>query len=93
MKYSVVVLHTEQYADGITGQNHTLLIFNNNGNLYRTKKECMSKVSECKKKYKTEVTMRNEYGGRGNFYETRIATQDEVNEISYRFSRVIMTEN
>tara|TARA_R110000772_G_scaffold1210_2_gene4264 strand:+ start:2715 stop:3014 length:300 start_codon:yes stop_codon:yes gene_type:complete len=93
MKYSVIVLHTEQYADGITGQNHTVLIFNNSGELYRTKKDCKSKVSECKKKYKTVVTVKNEYGGRGNFYQIKIVTQEELNNLPYRYGRCFMEEN
>lgn len=90
MKYLVIVLHTEQYADGITGQNHDVMIFNNSGKLFNTKKDCRQTVSECKKNYKTKVTVRNEYGGRGNFYETKIVTQDELDKVHYRYTRWVV---
>jgi hypothetical protein len=63
-----------------------VLIFNNSGELFRTKKDCKPTVSECKKKYKTLVTERNPYGGRGDFYKVQIVTQEELNKVPYRYT-------
>jgi hypothetical protein len=86
----IAVIHLNQYAEGITGQNHNMYIFANDGRGYDTKKEAREVFKELNKdkEYKTRIVRRTPYGNIGDHYTIKFVTGQELFDLfeDYRYS-------
>ena len=87
-QFAVVVLHTDQYAAGITGQDCNAYIYNNNGQFFNTRKECQETLKVCKAKYKTKIF--DKVDGLGHYYTIQIMESHAIEQIHYRYTQIII---